>query len=178
LFFTGMRPSEAVAVRIRTVNLGARTLHVERSRHLGEEAAPKTPRARRAVRLTPGNVEVIKPLIALKAKPDDYLFLNVRAEPIEAANFYDLFRDAQRALEISPLRDLYSAKDTYISLALTNGVSLPWLSEQTGVAVATLLKHYGRFVHSSQADDLEISKIEGGAAQGGQRPGRRAKVSK
>jgi integrase len=37
LFFTGMRPSEAAAVRIRSVNLGARTVQVERSRHLGAE---------------------------------------------------------------------------------------------------------------------------------------------
>lgn len=80
--------------------------------------------------------------------PDGYLFMNVRGEPVEAANFYDLFRDAQLALTITPLRDLYSAKDIYISLALTNGVSVTWLSEQTGVAVATILKHYGRFVHT------------------------------
>jgi integrase len=160
LFFTGMRPSELVAVRVGSVNLHAHTLQVERSRHLGAEAAPKTLRARRTVRLTNGNVEVLTPAIELKAKPQDYLFKNVWNQPIEPANFYDLFRDAQRALAISPLRDLYSAKDTYISLALTNDVSLTWLSEQTGVAVATLLKHYGRFIHSSQADDLEMSKIE------------------
>ncbi len=39
-------------------------------------------------------------------------------------------------------------------------MSLTWLSEQTGVAVATILKHYGRFIHSSQADDIELSKIQ------------------
>jgi integrase len=161
LFFTGMRPSELVAVRVGSINIHARTLQVERSRHLGAEAAPKTQRARRTVRLTPGNVEVLQPLIELKARPHDYLCKNVRGEPIEASNFYDLFRDAQRALSISPLRDLYSTKDTYISLALTNGVSVTWLSEQTGVALTTILKHYGRFIHSSQADDLEMSKIEG-----------------
>jgi hypothetical protein len=48
----------------------------------------------------------------------------MRGEPIDPANFYDLFRDAQRASETSPLRDLYSTKDTYVSLALTNGVTL------------------------------------------------------
>jgi len=42
LFFTGMRPSEAVAVRVASVNFGARTIFVDRSRHLGEEAATKT----------------------------------------------------------------------------------------------------------------------------------------
>ncbi|MCC6848829.1 MAG: tyrosine-type recombinase/integrase [Deltaproteobacteria bacterium] len=176
LFFTGMRPSEAVAVRLRSVNLKARTLHVERSRHLGEEAAPKTARARRAVRLTPDNAEVLKPLVALKATPDDYLFRNVRGEPIEAANFYDMFRDAQRALEITPLRDLYSAKDTYISLAVTKGVTLTWLSEQTGVGIATLLKHYGRFVHSTEADDYELAKIAP-AVPFGHRVGHRYKKS-
>ncbi len=182
LFFTGMRPSEAAAVRIRSVNLGTRTMQVERSRHLGAEAAPKTLRARRAVRLTRGNAEVVEPLIELKAQPDDYLFRNVGGAPIDAANFYDLFRDAQRALSISPLRDLYSAKDTYISLALTNGVSLTWLSEQTGVAVATILKHYGRFIHSSQADDFEMSKIEGektpDPVQFGHRHGHRASIKR
>lgn len=165
LFFTGMRPSEAVAVRIRSVNLGTRTMQIERSRHLGVEAPPKTMRARRAVRLTRGNAQVLEPLTEVKSQQDDYLFKNVWGAPVEAANFYDLFRDAQRALHISPLRDLYSTKDTYISLALTNGVSLTWLSEQTGVAVATILKHYGRFIHSSQADDFEMSKIEGKKAR-------------
>jgi hypothetical protein len=39
-------------------------------------------------------------------------------------------------------------------------VSVTWLSERTGVALSTILKHYGRFIHSSQANDLEMSKIE------------------
>ena len=64
------------------------------------------------MRLTNGNVEVLQPAIELKAKPQDYLFRNVWNQPIEPANFYDLLRDAQRAPAISPLRDLYSAKDT------------------------------------------------------------------
>jgi hypothetical protein len=35
--------------------------------------------------------------------------------PIDAANFYDLVRDAQRALSISPLRDLLSDKGSVAS---------------------------------------------------------------
>jgi integrase len=160
LFFTGMRPSEAVAVRTSCINLSARTIQVERSRHLGAEAPPKTSGSRRAIRLTRRNVEILRPLIEPKAQTEEYLFKNVRGEPIDAANFYDLFRSAQQALSLSPLRDLYSSKDTYMSVALSNGVSLTWLSEQTGVAVTTILKHYGRFIHSSEADDFEMSKIE------------------
>ena len=80
-----------------------------------------------------GNLDVLEPLIELKAHPDDYLFKSVWGGPIIVKNFYDLFRGAERALSLSPVRDLYSVKDTYISLGLTSGVSLPWLSEQTGV---------------------------------------------
>jgi hypothetical protein len=87
LFFTGMRPSEAVAARVGNLNLTARTLQVERSRHLGEEAAPKTQRARRAVRLTQSNAGVLEPLIELRAQPGDYLFKSVWGMPIDAANF-------------------------------------------------------------------------------------------
>ena len=108
LFFTGMRPSELCAVRIRSVNLKTGIIHVDRSRHLRAEAAPKTQRARRAVRLTGRTVVVLK--APLRAHPDDYVLRNVRGEPIEPANFYDLFRGAQRALEISPLHDLYLQK--------------------------------------------------------------------
>jgi hypothetical protein len=120
-----------------------------------------------------GNVDVLEPLIELKAQPDDYLFKSVWGGPIVGNYFYELFRGAERALSITPLRDLYSVKDTYISLALTNGVSLTWLSEQTGVGVPTMLKYYGRFIHSTQADDFEMSKMEADSVQFGHRDGHR-----
>lgn len=53
----------------------------------------------------------------------------MRGEPIALENFYDLFRNAQKTLGIFPLRDPYSTKETFVSVALTHGVSLTWLSE-------------------------------------------------
>jgi hypothetical protein len=58
------------------------------------------------------------------------------------------------------MRDLYATKDTYVSTALTRGVNLAWLSEQTGVADATLRRHYGKFIHADAADAFELSKID------------------
>ena len=63
------------------------------------------------------------------------------------------------------LRDVYATKDTYVSAALTCGVNLTWLSEQTGVAAITLRKHYGRFIHVDAADALELAKIEATATE-------------
>jgi integrase len=93
---------------------------------------------------SPHAAAVLAPLIELRPHPTDYVFKNVHGGPIKPDNFYDIFRDAQRALEM-PLRDLHATKDTYVSLALTSGVNLRWLSEQAGVHESTLLRHYGSF---------------------------------
>jgi integrase len=41
-FTRALRPSEAVALRVKSLDLASGTLFVERSRSLGAEAAPKT----------------------------------------------------------------------------------------------------------------------------------------
>jgi integrase len=160
LFYTGCRPSELSALRAGDVDLRVGTLRIRRSRHLGSEAAPKTRSAWRIVRLTAGNVARLEPLVSAQATPGDYLFTNVRGEPIDQSSIAELFRRAQRALGIR-LRKLYATKHTYVSLALTRSVNVTWLSEQTGVALATLLKHYGRFMHTYDTDRVELEKIEG-----------------
>ena len=159
LFFTGARPSELAAACVGSLDLRAETLRIRASRHRGVESAPKTRSADRVIRLTPRNVDALRPVVELRARPDDHLFKNPWGEPIKPENFYDAFVDAQKALEIR-VRDLYATKDTYISNALTQGANLTWLSEQTGVAEATIRKHYGRFVHSTARDAIEQAKID------------------
>ena len=167
LFYTGLRPSEAVALRVRSLDLAAGTLFVERSRSLRSESAPKTSAAARVVRLTARNVEVLKQVIELREQPDDYVFKNTLGRPIDQRSFYKIFCGLQRVLDIR-LRDLYATKDTYVSVALTKGVNLTWLSEQTGVMESTLRTHYGRFIHASQADALELAKIDPNEVKKGQ----------
>jgi hypothetical protein len=94
---------------------------------LGAEAAPKTAAAARVVRLTPRNIQVLGPLIELRAEAGDHVFKNTLGEPIDQRSFYKHFCSAQRALGIR-MRDLYATKDTYISTALTRNVNLAWLS--------------------------------------------------
>lgn len=61
---------------------------------------------------------------------------------------------------MTPTRDLYATKDTYISLALTAGVNLTWLSEQTRVDERTLRRHCGTYVHTEESDRAQVSKID------------------
>ena len=163
----GHRPSEAVALRVRSLDLGSGTLFVERSRSLGVEAAPKTAAAARVVRLTPRNVELLRHLIELRAEPADHVFKNTLRDPIDQRSFYRIFCSAQRAIGIR-IRELYATKDTCVSTALTRGVNLAWLSEQTGVSDATLRRHYGKFIHAEAADALELSKIDSGGFESAQ----------
>lgn len=167
LFYTGLRPSEAVALRVKSLDLKTGLLFVARSRSYRSEAAPKTSSAARIVRLTLTNVEVLKNNVELHAEPNAYVFRNSRGDPIDQKSFYKTFCAAQRALGIR-LRDLYATKDTYVSAALTNGVNLTWLSEQTGVAEATLRSHYGRFIHSSLSDAMERERIDKNGPKAGE----------
>ena len=98
LFYTGLRPSEAVALRLKSLDLASGTLFIERSRSLGVEAAPKTAAAARVVRLTQRNVEALGQLVELRSEPADYVFKNTIGEPIDQTSFYKLFCAAQRVL--------------------------------------------------------------------------------
>jgi integrase len=160
LFFTGMRLSELVVLRVGSVNLRARTLQVERSRHLGSDAAPKTQRARRTVRLTRSNVEVLESLVELKARPHDYFFKNIWGDPTESANFLrSVSRRATRALDLAAARSLLG--ESYLHLTRIDQRCERDLVVRTDRRrLSTILKHYGRVIHSSQANDLEMSKIE------------------
>jgi hypothetical protein len=40
----------------------------------------------------------------------------------------------------------WCTKDTFCSLAVTRGVIPSWLEQQTGVAWATLKKHYAKYI--------------------------------
>lgn len=162
LFYTALRPSEATAVRLEHVDLESDppTIKVRASRHRGTEARPKTRAARRVVKLTAENAEILRQLVPLKATPDTHLFRDVRDRPIKPENFYHLFVDAQRALGMTPLRDLYSTKDTYVSWARRHHVNEAWLEDQTGVSIQTLKRHYGGVIHDPAWDRDELAKIE------------------
>ena len=145
LFWTGMRPSEAVAMRWCEVDLDAGVLRVVRSRHLYEESAPKTAQAVRTVELFPETIRLLRALQPLHVTPEAYVFTNMAGRPVEPKAFSTHWYRCLRALGIR-VRGIYATKDTYISTALTAGVNTAWLEAQTGVRYETLRRHYGKWV--------------------------------
>jgi integrase len=152
LAWTGMRPSEAAGLQWQDVDLKRGILHVRRSRHLHTDGDPKTKQARRTVQLAPATVGVLRALCPLHVEPTAYVFLNTDGEPIEPNNFGPHWHDALRACGIR-VRGLYSLKDSFVSGALSADPPAPitWLEEQTGVAYATLRRHYAKWWPTADA---------------------------
>jgi integrase len=144
-FYTGTRPSEAVALKWAGVDLisGKATFTV--SRHLGEENAPKTRASRRTVTLLPNVIELLKTLLPLRVGPETYVFTGASGQPIEQSEFARGFQGALRVLEIRP-RPFYNTRHTYISVALTLGCNQKWIAEQTGTSIVMIQQNYGRYI--------------------------------
>src|SRR4029077_12293216 len=51
-------------------------------------------------------------------------------------------------------RGVYATKDTFVTTALLAGVKIAWLEQQTGVAYATLRRHYGKWMPSEGESEL------------------------
>ena len=160
LFHTGMRPSEAVALRWSDVDTAAGTVSIRRSRYLGSEAAPKTRGSQRTINLVPEVRRVLRGLKPLHVAPDDYVFRNAKnGGPINQGEWpKDHWHSALRATAIRP-RKFYATRHTFISIALSNGVNLKWLAEYCGTSVAMIERSYGRFL--ADGGDHQLALLAG-----------------
>jgi integrase len=148
LFWSGMRPSEATALRWGDVDLAAGRAEITKSRHLGMESAPKTRASQRTISLLPTVVELLGFLKPLNAIETDYVFCEATGKPIDASEWRKRhWSKALRAKEIRP-RKFYATRHTYISVALSHGVNIKWIAEQCGTSVEMIERNYGRFIRS------------------------------
>jgi len=76
-FWTGMRPSESAALRLRDVDLRRGEISITKSRDRGMEAAPKTARSVRTIRLLPNVLDALRTMpLPLHVEPGTYFFRN------------------------------------------------------------------------------------------------------
>jgi integrase len=157
LFRTGMRPSEATALRWADVDLVRGTIAVRRSRYHGAENAPKTRGSNRTLYAVGPVREALRAMMPLHARPDDCVFVNqLTGGPIDQGEWArEFWHRPLRALNIRT-RKFYATRHTFISIALTAGVNLKWLAEQCGNSVAMIERHYGRFLAGEAEAQLRL----------------------
>ena len=158
LLFTGMRPSEALALRWGDVDLRAGFLSITKSRYLDENGT-KTAGSDRELRIMPGVSEVLQDLKPLHVTESDYVFLNQEGEPL---NFHTwrggIWYRLLRSSGVRP-RKPYACRHSFISIGLSNGVNPKWLAEYCGTSLAMIEKHYGKYVNSDV--DEQLSRLLG-----------------
>lgn len=153
LFWTGLRPSEASGLQQGDLDLAKRRIYVRRSRNEYEDGAPKTVSAERTVEIFPETCFILAAIRRPGAAPTDPVFTNTRGLHIEPKSFSEHWYDVLGELGLRR-RGLYCTKDTYVTTALEAGVAIPWLEQQTGVAYATLRKHYAKWMPSDPEREM------------------------
>ena len=144
-FYTGTRPSEAVALKWGNVDLVNAKASIVASRTFKEENAPKTQGSARTITLLPNVVEVLKTILPIHVEPDSYVFTDEQGKPIDQNEFGRKFGDVLRVLNIRP-RPFYNTRHTFISVALTLGCNPKWIAEQTGTSLAMIENNYGKYI--------------------------------
>jgi len=152
----GLRPSEASGLRWKDVNLAQGVLYVRRSYHLRTYGPPKIRGAHRTVELLPETVRVLRDIQPLHVTPEMPVFTSTTGGPIEPKSFSEHWYRCLRALGLR-VRGLYTTKDTFVSLTLPVKGAV-WVEAQTGVAYATLKRHYAKWV--PRRDVAEQRRLE------------------
>ena len=81
LFHTGMRPSEASALRWQDVNLETMRISISKSRYMGTDSAPKTSQSARTIKITGAVADVLK-LLPSRELGIKHVFVNKLGDPM------------------------------------------------------------------------------------------------
>ncbi len=154
-FWTGTRPSEAIGLRWRDIDLPSRRVRIRRSRVYGADGQTKTGRSKRDV-LLPGKLErLLRAHRPRRPAPDDFVFTTPSGAPITAVNFYR--REWLPALESLGIRarPFYNTRHTYITTLLEAGAKPLFICRQAGTSLAMIEKHYG----AVRTDAKELDRL-------------------
>jgi len=156
LFWTGMRPSEAIALRWGDIDLKTGTLSITKSRYFGADNPTKTAASEREIAILPAVIDVLRAMKPLHVTEDDFAFKNLEGQPINEDKWRAKYwYRALRACGVRP-RKFYATRHTFISDGLSNGVNPQWLAEYCGTSVAMIEKHYGKYLGGDSEEQLSV----------------------
>lgn len=149
IFKTGCRPSEAVGLRVSSVNLENQTITIKEvlARTLKHTSALQRIRKEtkngkiRTLPLTEDLLAVLTPVLINK-HPDDLVFLSPKSKAIDDKNFQArIFRQVLNKLAI-PHRVLYACRHTFGSRCIDSGLSPVMTAFLMGNSPEVALKNY------------------------------------
>ncbi len=149
-FYTGLRPSEQIALRWEDVDLRGMTVLVHRSMVLTKEKARTKTNVERLVELNARAAAVIQRQRSRTQARGEHVFFN----PSTDRPYAD--EQAQRAAWVLALRAAKvryrppkECRDTSVTLALMAGANPVWVAAQHGHSVTVMMKDYAKWIPSA-----------------------------
>jgi integrase len=159
-FFTGLRPSEQIALLVADYDARHRTLSVTKARVAGvDRDVTKTGGDRRTV-LSPRAVAVLERQLALRERlrragriDHEHLFFTATGEPIRRLYIpYSHWRSTLRRLPVR-YRKPYATRHSSVSWDLMIGRNPLWVAKQHGHSLLTMLRVYAAWTADAPEGD-------------------------
>jgi integrase len=161
-FFTGLRPSEQIALVVADFDAARGTLSITKARVNGHDKdATKTGEDRR-VELCPRALAILKRQLTLRAELErtgqidhDHLFFQANGTPIRNLQYpYTRWRRTFARMRRVRYRKPYCARHSSVSWDLMIGRSALWVARQHGHSIATMLRFYAAWAEGALEADV------------------------
>jgi len=158
--YTGMRQSEVLGLAWGDIDWQSGKIYVRRVLQQGRFFEPKTQTSRRAVIVPPVLVEALRihqlrQSVELDQNPLDLVFPNRAGRPMASRNLsVRIFEPALRAAGLRKV-SFHALRHSYVSLLLSQGESIKFISRQVGHSSAKLtLDIYSHLMEGAEAEAM------------------------
>ena len=146
-FFTGMRPSEQIALKWDNIDFKRGKINVVDARVMGEESSPKTVASRRSIDMLPPVKAALERQSEETFLSSPYVFISKKGNIVDIGNLRK--RTWYPALEEAGLRRriMYQTRHTFGTLMLSTGENSSWIARMMGhTSVEMLFNKYSGFI--------------------------------
>jgi len=165
-FFTGLRPSEQIALLVSDCDLVKGTIAITKARVMARDKDRTKTSEDRTVALCPRAIEVLKRQLALRERwqrvgtriDHEHVFFKDDGEPIRHLHYaWKRWRHSLERLDLRP-RAPYKTRHSFITWNLMIGKNPLWVAKQHGHSAHLILDAYANWIEG--IDPSQIAAIE------------------
>jgi integrase len=159
LLFAGLRPSEALGLQWRDVDLRRKVISVRRGRTRWGAGMTKTVASEREVDVVPRLLVELQTLAA-SGRGQAYVFTGPRGTGLDWNNFRQRnWRRLTRAASVR-VRPPYQCRHTFAASLLSAGANPHYVAHQMGhTTLAMVIRHYARWTYKPDRDARQLGAI-------------------
>jgi integrase len=161
-FFTGLRPSEQIALVLSDIDLVQGIISVNKARVSGVDRDKTKTGEDRRVQLCPRALSILRRHLRLRQSLEaageidhEHVFFLETGEPFRSLHHPQRrWRKTLQSLKVRYRRP-YTARQTSVSWSLMTGKNPLWVAKQHGHSIATMLRAYAAWAEGTAEVDVE-----------------------